>query len=127
MPVMNTRFFGAWLLDSFESLAPDGAVSRPWGDDPLGIIWWDASGYFAVQLGPRRAVEPSAYISFFGTAEAPDGDSGTIVLRVIGSSAPDRVDGDQLRQFRVVEPGLLRMRPPAGLGGAESTYMWRKV
>ena len=124
---MNARFFGAWLLDSFESQVPDGTVSRPWGDDPIGIIYWDISGYFAVQLGPRVPGADGGYVSFFGTAHAADGDTGDIVLRVVGSSAPERVNRDQLRNFLFLEPGLLRMRPPAGPSGVQSTFTWRHV
>jgi hypothetical protein len=124
---VNARFFGAWLLDSFESQRPDGTVSRPWGDDPQGIIYWDASGYFAVQLGPRALARPGDYISFFGTAQAPDGDTGTIVLRVTASSAPERITGDQVRDFCFLEAGLLRLRPPAGPDGSQSTFTWRRT
>ena len=123
---MNARFFGAWLLDSFEVQAADGTQTRPWADDPTGIISWDPSGYFAVQLGPRVPA-PGSYIAFFGTATAADGESGVIVLTVLGSSAPERVNGDQVRNFLFIEPGLLRMRPPAGSDGSQSTFMWRRV
>ena len=124
---MNHRFFGAWLLDRFESQLPEGTVSRPWGDDPFGIICWDSTGYFAVQLGPRVPGGAGDYVAFYGTAHAPDGESGTIVLRVVGSSSPDRVNGDQLRNFLFLEPGLLRMRPPAGPNGAQSSFTWRRA
>ena len=123
---MNSRFFGAWLLDSFEQELSNGTVARPWGDDPVGIISWDVSGYFAVQLGPRTPIPGASYISFFGTANAPEGDSGTIILTVSGSAAPERVNGDQVRQFLFMEPGLLRMQPPAAADGTQSTYMWRR-
>ena len=123
--LVNRRFVGAWLLQSFESQAADGGVSRPWGDDPLGLIMWDAGGYFSVQLGPRG--KPEAYVSFFGTWEAEDGESGLIVLKVTTGSAPDRVNGDQRRNFLFVEDGLLRMRPPTGPDGSQSTFMWRRT
>ena len=124
---MNPRFSGAWLLDSYELALPDGTTSHPWGEDPFGIIYWDASGYFAVQLGPRAPGRAGDYVSFYGTAHAPEGESGRITLRVEGSSSPERVNGDQVRDFRFLEPGLLRMRPPAGPNGAQSTFTWRRV
>ena len=126
---MNPRFFGAWLLESFESRAADGGVSRPWGDDPVGIIYWDDSGYFAVQLGPRQTNAGAGYLSFFGKAEAsaPGEESGVITLRVTGGSAPERVNGDQVRNFLFLEPGLLRMRPPVGPDGSQSTFLWRRA
>ena len=124
---MNPRFLGAWLLDSFESQLADGTVSRPWGDDPLGIIYWDESGHFAVQLGPRVAGAAGDYLSFYGTASATDGESGAITLSVVGSSSAERVRGDQVRDFFFVEPRLLRMRPPVGSNGSQSTFKWRRA
>ena len=123
---MNSRFLGAWLLESFESEAADGTVSRPWGEKPVGIITWDESGYFTVQLGPSRQGGPG-YLSFFGTASGDDSESGVIVLKVKAGSAPERVNGDQVRNFTFLEPGLLRMRPPKGADGAQTTFMWRRA
>ena len=123
---LNIRFLGAWLLESFESEAADGSVSLPWGDDPVGIITWDDSGYFTVQLGPRAAAG-AGYLSFFGTASGDDGDSGVIVLKVVAGSAPERVNGDQVRNFAFLDPGLLRLRPPKGADGSQSTFMWRRA
>jgi hypothetical protein len=125
---MNERFFGAWLLESFESERTDGTRTRPWGDDPLGMIVWDPTGHFAVQVGPRQADRSDAYVSFFGTAYTDDdGESGTIVLRVRGSSAPERVGGDQVRRFLFVDADVLRMRPPVGADGSQSTFTWRRA
>lgn len=118
---------GTWLLDSYETLLTDGSVAHPWGDDPVGIIYWDASGYFAVQVGSREAISAGDYLSFFGKAEAPDGQSGKMVLHVEGSSVPGRVNGDQLRDFHFLEPGLLRMRPPVAPNGVQATLMWRRA
>lgn len=123
----NSRFIGTWRLESFESVLPDGTVTHPWGEDPLGMIVWDASGHFAVQVGPRDPARAAEYTSFFGTAHGPEGESGTVILRVIGSSAPTRVNGDQVRNFLFEEEGLVRMRPPVGPNGAQSTFRWRRV
>src|SRR5690349_8324905 len=124
---MNHRFVGTWLLDSYETLMPDGSVAQPWGTDPVGIIYWDATGYFAVQVGSRAAIDAGDYLSFFGRAEATDGETGRMVLHVEGSSVPGRVNGDQLRDFRFMENGTLRMRPPLARNGVQATLIWRRV
>jgi hypothetical protein len=123
---VNSRFFGAWLLDSYEAQRADGTVMRPWGDDPIGIVCWDPSGYFAFQLGSRRR-DAGDYLSWFGTAEIPDGESGSMTLRPLGFSAATNVRGDQVRTFLFLEPGLLRMRPPQGADGVQRTYVWRRA
>jgi hypothetical protein len=92
----------------------------------VGIITWDTSGYFSVQLGPKSP-GGEGYVSFFGTASGDDGDAGVIVLKVSAGSHPERVNGDQVRNFTFLEPGLLRMRPPKSAEGAQSTYMWRRA
>ena len=116
------------MLESFESERTDGTLARPWGDDPLGMIIWYRTGHFAVQVGPRQALPSVAFTSFFGTAHTEDNDeSGTIVLRIDGSSAPDRVNGDQVRNFLFLESDRLRMRPPVNPDGSQSTFIWRRA
>lgn len=125
---MNERFYGAWLLEAFDSEQADGSHTRPWGEDPFGMIVWDRSGHFAVQVGPREPGPTGSYVSFYGTAHTDDaGESGTIVLRVVGSSAPERVNGDQVRRFEFVNAELLRMRPPQGPDGSQSTFTWHRA
>lgn len=125
-PGLNSRFLGVWLLDSVETVLADGTVLKPWGVDPVGIFYWDQSGYFAVQVGPRDANSSGTYTSFFGQAQAPEGEAGTLRLTVVGSSN-SAVGGDQFREFFFVGPGILRMRPPLSPDGAQSTLFWRKA
>jgi hypothetical protein len=124
---VNPRFVGTWLLDSYETRLPDGTVAFPWGQDPMGIIFWDASGYFAVQVGPREGGSGPDYLSFFGTATADEGEAGRLVLSVQGSSLPSRFNGDQHRDFEFIENGLLRLRPPATPNGMLQTLIWRRA
>lgn len=123
---MNGRFIGAWILKSFELTSNDGTVTRPWGDDPLGIICWDATGYFSAQLGPRN-FETAPYVAYYGRLEAPHGDSGTLVHKVLGSSNPARLSVDQVREFEFVDAITLTLRPPRNAEGAQSTLTWRRM
>lgn len=123
----NSRFIGAWKLVSLETKQPDGAVMRPWADDPLGMVCWDASGCFSAQLGPRVPRLDAPYVAYYGTLEAPDGESGTLVHTVLGSSNPSRLSGQQVREFRFVDEDTLVLRPPPAENGAQSMLTWRKV
>ena len=125
--MLNGRFIGAWMLKSFETAQPDGSVVRPWGDDPLGIICWDASGYFSAQLGPRVASPDKPYVAYFGTLSAPNVDSGTLVHKVLGSSNPERLNGDQVREFTFIDSLTLTLKPPAAANGSQSTLTWRRL
>ena len=124
--MLNSRFFGVWLLDSVQTVLADGTVLKPWGADPVGIFYWDQTGYFAVQVGPRDSNSSGTYTSFFGQAQAPDGEAGTLRLKVVGSSN-SAVGSEQVREFFFVGPGILRMRPPVSPDGAQSTLFWRKA
>jgi hypothetical protein len=123
----NSRFAGAWILDSFETEQADGSRSRPWGDDPLGIIVWDATGYFSAQLGPRVPRVESPWVAYYGTLEAPDGDSGTLVHTVLGSSNPARLSAPQSREFRFVDANTLVLRPPVAENGSRGALTWKRM
>ena len=105
------RFVGAWILVSFETERADGTRTKQWGDDPLGIICWDATGWFSAQLGPRIPDEDTPYIAYYGTLVAPDRESGTLVHTVAGSSNPGRLSGQQVREFRFLDANTLVLRP----------------
>jgi hypothetical protein len=49
------------------------------------------------------------------------------VLTLQAGSNPERISGEQHRNFTFMEPGLLRMRPPRGADGSQSTIMWRRA
>ena len=123
----NTLFAGAWMLQSFETEQADGTRTRIWGDDPLGIICWDATGHFSAQLGPRVARAESPYVAYFGTLEAPDGETGTLVHTVLGSSNPARLSLPQAREFRFLDANTLVLRPPVAENGSRGMLTWRRV
>lgn len=119
------RFVGAWGLVSFETRSPGGVVSRPWGDDPVGIIIWSESGHMSAQLGPR---DPSRgpYVAYFGMLEAPDAAEGTLTHHVGGASV-ERLLADQQRRFRFESEDVLVLNPPPAPDGSESTLRWRRL
>ena len=121
----NRRFLGAWELVSFESLRPDGTVTRPWGDDPFGLVLWTDSGHMSAQLGPRnQAARP--YLAYCGTIEAADVSEGTLVHRVVGASRPALL-ADQVRSFSFPAEDSLVLSPPAAPDGSQSVLRWRRL
>ena len=111
---------------SFVAEQPDGAYSKVW-DDPHGMVCWDATGCFSAQLGPRFPSEAAPYVAYYGTLEAPDVDSGTLVHTVLGSSNPGRLSGQQVREFRFLDAHTLVLRPPVAANGSRGLLTWRKV
>ena len=93
----------------------------------MGIICWDATGYFSAQLGPRTASPATPYVAYFGIIEAPNGETGTLVHKVLGSSNPERLTGDQVREFSFVDSLTLTLKPPVAANGSQSTLTWRRL
>ena len=122
----NTRFHGAWRLESVDAKAADGTPLEPLGTNPVGIIIWDESGAFSAQLGERDgSVGP--YVAYFGTLEAPDGDEGTLIHHVSGASV-SRLLTDQSRHFRFVGEDELVLTPPPRPGGPTAMSLrWHRI
>lgn len=125
MTIANHRFVGAWRLVSVESHGPNGTVTKPWGDDPFGLVVWTTSGHMSAQLGPRDATLGS-YIAYCGTLDADDVAEGTLVHRVLGASHA-RFVADQVRGFRFVSDDELVLTPQAGAGDSRLVLSWRRV
>ena len=122
-----SNFYGAFTLESDETLHADGTVTRPLGDHPVGLFSFHESGYFAVQLGPREPGDGAAYFASFGTAEMPPGEEGVILLKMVHGANPAIAGTEHIRNFTFMDSGLLRMRPPVTPEGAQRTIMWRRT
>jgi hypothetical protein len=90
-------------------------VSSPLGDDPAGLLMYDASGSVSAQLMRRnqphfndddwrnataeeRAAAWSGYFGYFGTYTI-DETAGTITHHIEGSWFPNLVETEQVRRF----------------------------
>lgn len=97
------KFIGSWRLVSFEEMQPDGTIHFPYGQQPRGLLIYDASGNVAVQImsceRARLGSQPDAeklaaaiagFTAFFGTFEI-DETNRLITHRVTGHVLPDSV------------------------------------
>jgi hypothetical protein len=123
---MTNRFTGAWMLESYETVAAGGGVSHPYGERPRGTFSFAASGHFSVQLGPEEH-DPARYIAFYGTYDVEGDETGVLTLHLEHGSNPERIAGDQVRRFRFVEGERVRLQPPAAFDGSQSTITWRRA
>ncbi len=130
--MLNTRFHGAWSLVSIEAKDSDGSTLEPFGPGPVGIIAFDASAAFSVQVGARDG-SLGPQVAFFGKLEAPEGVEGTLVLHPEGASV-GRLLTDQPRHFRFISEDDLILTPPPrpdaapGSGIAAATQLhWRRI
>ena len=70
------QFIGTWRLVSLEIRGPDGEVMYPMGQNPRGVLMYDANGEMAVQLmnpadaqrqgriGGRQTPRPAGELAF---------------------------------------------------------------
>lgn len=112
----ESLLLGSWGLVSFEQFLPSGEVSKAFGDAPLGVILYQADGRMSAQLSvgsPTRFASDDpdlasaeeahaawrAYFGYWGTFRV-DAEKGVVVHRVEGSSFPNWIGTEQVRQFR---------------------------
>jgi Lipocalin-like domain len=119
------QLVGAWRLVSFEERAPDGEIIHPYGERPIGILMYDASGRMSVQVmrsdraqlsseilsevAPgelRNALE--GFTAFFGKYEI-DEETRTIVHHVEGHVLPTSVGKSLKRRFELSGDRLILM------------------
>jgi hypothetical protein len=114
----STSIVGTWKVVKYEDHGPDGSVSYPYGENPVGYFVYDATGHLSVQImrtpalktfpGMREGTGDGAsyraaflaYVAYFGTYTV-DAAKGTVTHHVEGSMRPDYTGTDQVRPFRI--------------------------
>ncbi|MFP5262035.1 MAG: lipocalin-like domain-containing protein [Blastocatellia bacterium] len=123
-----TEFIGAWRLVSVEDRGPDGGLTRPYGEHPLGLLLYDKSGRMSVQImrsdrpplssndwagAPAEEVKAAVegFTAFFGTYEI-DEAKAIIIHRVDGHLLPGGV-GKELKRGYEFSGSRLTLTPSA--------------
>jgi len=114
---------GAWELEEWSEIRPDGSKSYPLGEDAIGQILYTPDGYMAAQLVRnarekftsddwRQATAAEAarafrdYFGYFGAYEIAL-DRQTVIHHVRGSWFPNVEAAEQFRHFRLNEERLV--------------------
>ena len=122
------QFIGTWKLVSAEAVRANGDVVKPLGDDPKGVIMYDAHGNMSAQLfradrqdfasDDRTTASDSeirasflSFTAYYGTFSVND-DEGVVIHHVEGSLLPNWVGGDQHRNFKLDGYRLTLPPPP---------------
>lgn len=88
---------GTWTLRGFEVIAGDGAVTRPFGDAPLGRIMYGADGTMSAMLG---AADRPKFGGRLG--EADDAQWAEVAKPYIAYAGSWERDGDTVRHHVAV-------------------------
>jgi hypothetical protein len=129
-PSTSAAFVGTWKLVGFESSDPDSRTYR--GEQPFGILVYDAAGNMAVQIAPDRARRPftgpvaelfsgprptpdeafdaiAGYAAYFGTYVV-DERAQTVTHQRLANVNPGGL-GDFVRRFEFETPDRLVLVP----------------
>jgi Lipocalin-like domain len=110
---LRERLLGSWRIVSWTWRNASGDVSSPLGDDPAGLLTYDASGTVSAQLMRRsqprfksddwlratadeEAAAWSGYFGYFGTYSISE-SADAVIHHVEGSSFPNLVGTEQVR------------------------------
>jgi len=142
---MLERFAGTWSLVRYEFRRANGQLTLPFGEDPAGLLIYDAIGNMSGQVmrrGRRRFAAPvpsggadaeireafEGYIAYFGRYRV-DPEAGTVTHYVEGSWFPNFAGSEQVRYFEFDGGRLLLRTPPRNSGAERRTALlvWERV
>jgi hypothetical protein len=128
---LKGQLVGTWALASWEQKNSDGIAVRQFGENPVGIAFFDAGGRYVITVmrsdrakyasdspwqGTAEESKATAdgTMTYFGTYSVSEADS-SIAIHVEGSSFPNWNGADQKRGVAIAGDQLtLTVRPPAG-------------
>lgn len=134
------RLVGLWELVSYDSIEPDGAVRRPFGN-AIGRLSYDAAGNMTGQVmrpdrphveareGAAQQVRAAytGYIAYFGTYDV-SAERDAVTHHVQGALNPSWVGGDQTRRMHFDgELLILEADVPKARGSATHVLTWRRI
>ena len=134
---MPSPFVGTWLLVSQSASYPDGSVIATRGQNPVGILMYDADGNMSVQLmrTDERAGEYTdladlktameGYHAYFGRYEVDEARQ-IVKHHVVGSAYPGYVGTTQIR-FCSLDGDTLTLRGEADENRPLRTMVWRRA
>ena len=131
------EFIGAWRLVSVQDHQPDGSVTNPYGERPVGLLLYDETGRMSVQImradrqplssndwddTPAEEIKSAVegFTAFFGTYEI-DGAGHVITHRVEGHLFPNSV-GKELKRGYEFSGSRLILKPSAA-----RTVTWQRI
>jgi hypothetical protein len=131
------EFIGAWRLVSVQDRKPDGSLTNPYGERPVGLLLYDETGTMSVQImradrrhlssddwddTPAEEIKSAieGFTAFFGTYEINEAEK-VITHRVEGHLFPDSV-GKELKRGYEFSGSRLILKPSAA-----RTVTWERI
>lgn len=135
VPVANDRnaLNGTWELQSFEQNEPDGNVTHPYGEMPIGRLTFDAAGsmsVFVMKPGRFASVNSTAgiatattedlrqiadgFMAYYGDFQVDD-QTHTLITRVEAATIPAWTGSEQKRSYDLAGDTLALITPTTKL------------
>lgn len=129
----SPKFVGTWKLISQYSHYPDGQVVASRGEDPAGILMYDAHGNMAVQLMrtdartahtdlAQLATAMESFLAYFGTYEVDEAEQ-LVRHHVIGASYPSYRGSVQVRAYHF-DGDILTLKATAPQDNSTRVIVW---
>jgi hypothetical protein len=135
------QLVGAWAVVSVDTVGPTGARTPTYGENPRGIVMFDAKGNYALQIArvgmPKFAADirtqgtadenrvvVQGTIAHFGTYKV-DEKRRVLIFHVVGSSYPNWEGNDQARPLTVTGDRLRWITVEATDGGTAEVVLRR--
>ena len=120
---LKDELVGSWTPTSVVNTSTDGTKTTPFGEHPLGVYIFDASGRFSEIIDNP---EKETNVNYFGTYSVND-DGKSFILHIVGSSAT-RFNGTDVKRdvISISEDGMQLHNPTASLGGS-AISTWKRV
>lgn len=141
---VGEKIIGTWKLVSWVYKNARNETVDFFGDNPVGILMYDRSGYMNAQLmrgdrpnisaaglgeGLKEEIETAykTYAAYFGKYR--ERSPGELVHTVEGSLFPNWVGHDEIRYAEITGDALVLSAPPVKIEGNDVVFYvtWRRV
>lgn len=122
----NNPYLGAWALQQWTAILPDGSLTEPYGKTPTGLILYTADGYMSATVrGSDDASSASGrknrVLCYAGSYRIGD---NCVTHRVTVASVSSFIGKDQLRHSRFADNTLALT---ADASDGKHTIVWKKL
>jgi hypothetical protein len=129
------RIVGAWGLARWETQAPDGTITLPYGEAVTGLLLFAAAGFMSGQImlpegedfepAPALVAGPARYIAYCGPCRF-DEDAMTLTTTVEASVSRSWLGTEQVRGVELHGDRLI-LRPPQRPSGDQGALTWLRL
>jgi len=135
---LKQQLVGTWTLVSYDATPPNGAKGQPFGANPKGVLFVEASGRYAELLGPsdrpkyKNPLQPTAeeraaapFFANFGTWSVSETDK-TFTWQVEGAANPNN-DVAELKHSVGLAGDDLKLSRVNPLSGGKQDFVYRRA